>query len=192
MGPSFKLEFFRTCSHALSIVVILKSDDVNERNGKSEGNAFLTLFSSLICTYLQMAKRPGRCLKLSGCWDGAFIRDFKDLVCISEFCRWCALSRNNQPGKPLKTDAGQQEQKALPGLGNAMAFPGWLIVTAQTPRKQRTAFSSFFFEWLPGNTNTSLRNANPICFLHHWSCFRRIYNVANRTEKKVLENEVTE
>lgn len=42
-----------------------------------------------------------------------------------------------------------------------------------------------------------LRNANPIfffCFLffYHRSCFRRIYNVANITEKKVLENEVIE
>lgn len=31
-----------------------------------------------------------------------------------------------------------------------------------------------------------------ICFLHHRSCFRRIYNVAHITEKKVLENEVIE
>lgn len=113
-------------------------------------------------TYLQMAKSPGRCLNLSGCWDGAFIRDFKDLVCISEFRRRCALSRNNHPGK--QTDAGQQEQRAQPGLGNAKAFPGWLAVIAETPQKQQTASRSFFFEWLPVNTNTSLRNANPIWF----------------------------
>lgn len=55
------------CSRTLSIFVILKSDDVNERNKKSEGNAFLLPFSSLNRTYLQMAERPGRCLKLSGC-----------------------------------------------------------------------------------------------------------------------------
>lgn len=54
----------------------------------------------------------------------ASIRDFKDLVCISEIRRWCALSRNNHPGKPLKTDAGQQEQGTT-RFGTRDGFP-WL------------------------------------------------------------------
>lgn len=79
-----------------------------------------------------------------------------------------------------------------------MAFPGWLAVIAETPQKRRTAFSSFFFTWLPVNKNTFFKKRQPylfflvFLFFYHRSCFRRIYNVANITEKKVLENEVIE
>lgn len=50
---------------------------------------------------------------------------------------------------------------ALPGLGTAMAFPGWLAVVAETPRKRQTAFSSFFFAWLPVNKNTFFKKRQP-------------------------------
>lgn len=43
---------------------------------------------------------------------------------------------------------------------------------------------------LPSKQKHSFKKRQPYIFFHHLNSFRGIYNVADITEKKVLENEV--
>lgn len=151
------------CSRTLSIFVILKSEDVNERNGKSEGNVFLMPFSSLNHTIYRWPRGRGGVWNSPDAEMGLYQRfqrpgvhfRIPQMMCLKQKqSPWKAFENRCRPTRAGHYQVWEPRWLSLVGWQSLLRLHG--------NNRQPLVASSLHGSQL--TKTLFLRNANPICF----------------------------